>query len=273
MLRTLQDLEKCTIGATDGDIGRVKDVYFDDHAWVVRYLIVETGSWTSSRKVLISPISIRTPDWPAHQLPVGITREQVKHSPDIDTDKPVSRQQETQFLGYYGYSSYWDGTGLWGAGMLPYAMYPGYSAPAVDRVTQELAVESALRAERAQHLHDNPHLRSSKAVVGYHLQAIGGEVGHVEGLLIDDQTWAIRYLVVNTSNWWMGHKVLIAPQWIDGVHWSDRTVTLNLSREVVQNAPHYDPAASLDRQGEVGLYTHYGYPPYWTAGKAFKGET
>ncbi len=125
MLKSLKDIEKCAIGATDGDIGQVKDLYFDDHAWAIRYLIVDTGSWLSSRKVLISPISIHTPDWQANRLPAAVTRDQVKNSRDIDTDKPVSRQHELQYLDYSGYPNYWGGSGLWGEGMYPFAMVPG----------------------------------------------------------------------------------------------------------------------------------------------------
>ncbi|MBE0473600.1 PRC-barrel domain-containing protein [Rhodoferax sp.] len=115
-------------------------------------------------------------------------------------------------------------------------------------------------AERERHCDDDPHLRSCEAGVGYHIHATDGEVGHVEGFLIDDETWAIRYLVVNTSNWWLGHKVLIAPQWIGGVHWSDELVTVDLNREAVKAAPTYDPSTGLDRQRETSLYTHYGRP-------------
>lgn len=272
MLRSLQDLEKCTIGATDGDVGHVRDGYFDDHAWVIRYLIVDTGSWLASRKVLISPISIQKPDWAAHRLPVVITRDQVKDSPDIDTDQPVSRQHEALYLGYYGYPSYWGGAGMWGGGMIPMAMYPGYGGVPGGSAEREQAIEESAKAERARHRDDDPHLRSCSAVVGYHIQATDGEIGHVEGFLIDDESWAIRYLVVNTSNWWLGHRVLIAPQWIDGVHWSEQTVTVDLSREAVKAAPPYEPATDLDRQRETGLYTHYGRPPYWKASSTLERE-
>lgn len=272
MLRTLQDFEECTIGATDSDIGHVKDLYFDDHTWAIRYLVVDTGSWLSGRKVLISPISIQKPDWQAHRLPAAITREQVENSPDIDTDKPVSRQHEIEYLGYYGYPNYWGGTGLWGGGMVPLAMYPGYAALPGGAAEREQAVEESARAERARHRDDDPNLRSCAAVVGHHIQATDGEVGHVEGFLIDDETWAIRYLVVNTSNWWLGHKVLIAPQWVGGVHWSDETVSVDLDLEAVKAAPVYDPSVPLDRQREMGLYTHYGRQPYWKAGSTLERE-
>src|SRR5664279_428506 len=124
MLRSMNDLEDCVIHATDGSIGQVKDLYFDDKAWVIRYLVVDTGSWLSSRNVLISPIAIGHPNWTEKVLPVSITKEQVKNSPSIDTDKPVSRQHEMRYLGYYGYPLYWGGAGLWGGGMYPYIMMP-----------------------------------------------------------------------------------------------------------------------------------------------------
>ena len=272
MLRSLRDLEKCTIGATDGDIGQVKDLYFDDRAWAIRYLIVDTGSWLSGRKVLISPISIHKLDWPAHSLAASITRDQVEKSPDIDTDKPVSRQHEVQYLGYYGYPTYWDGAGMWGGGMVPLAMYPGYAGLPGGAAERQKAIEESANAERARHRDDDPHLRSCTTVMGYHILATDGEVGHVEGYLIDDETWAIRHLVVNTSNWWLGHKVLIAPQWIDGVQWSDQTVTVDLGREAVKSSPAYDLSAAPDRQRETGLYRHYGRPPYWEIGNPLERE-
>jgi uncharacterized protein YrrD len=273
MLRRLKDLEDCTIGATDGDIGKVEDFYFDDHAWVVRYLVVETGSWLSSRKVLISPISVRKHDWASHTLPVAITRAQVASSPDIDTDRPVSRQHEERLLDFYGYSAYWGGYGLWGGAMIPMAMHPGYVGLPGDAAQQEAAVEENVRAEQARHRDDDPNLRSCKSVIGYHLEASDGEVGHVDGLLLDEDTWAIRYLIVNTSNWWGGHQVLIAPQWIEGVHWAERTVTVAMTRDAVKAAPPYDPSTDLDRQGEDGLYTHYGRMPYWKGGSAIERQS
>ncbi len=272
MLRTLNDYENCAIGATDGHIGHVKDLYFDDHTWVVRYLIVDTGSWLSDRQVLISPISIRQADWPAHTLAAAITKEQVENSPDIDTDQPVSRQHELQYLGYYGYPSYWGGVGMWGAGMYPFAIVPDQTELPLAAVARERAIAGA-QAQREQHRDDDPHLHSCSAVVGYHIHATDGEVGHVDGFLVDDETWAIRYLVVNTSNWWVGHKVLIAPQWIEGVHWSDETVSVDLSREKVKAAPPYDPDAVLDRPREASLYTHYGRPTYWQAGSEVEQAT
>jgi len=254
MLRTTQDLENYAIKATDGEIGHVKDFYFEDDAWVVRYLVVDTGSWLSSRKVLISPVSLIESDCTGSVLPVSITKEQVRNSPGIATDQPVSRQNEEAYMNYYGYPYYWGGTGMWGGGMYPYAMLPGYAG--LGRAEREREIEAELRGERIRHRNDDPHLRSCKAVAGYHIQANDGEIGHVVDYLIDERTWAICYLVVDTSNWWMGQKVLIAPHWISGIHWPDKTVSVDLSRAAVQTAPMYE--SDIDRRGYegTGLYRH-----------------
>ncbi len=268
MLRTMNDLEDYAIRATDGTIGHVKDFYFDDEMWVIRYLVVDTGTWLLDRRVLISPIAIDHPNWTEKILPVSITKEQVKNSPEIDTQKPVSRQHEIRYLGYYGYPYYWGGAGLWGGGLYPNIMMPGDVGFASTPPAAQSEVQKAyVRAEAARHENEDPHLRSCKAVEGYHIQATDGDIGHVQGLLVEEETWAIRYLIVDTSNWWLGHKVLIAPQWIQDVSWSDATVSVNLTRQAVKDAPPYDSAAQLDRKQETGIHEHYGRPGYWADGE------
>ena len=272
MLRNLQDLDNYKIHATDGEIGHVKDFYFDDDAWVVRYFVVETGTWLASRQVLVSPISVRQPLWAERTLPVSITQDQVRNSPHIDTDKPVSRQNEEQYMGYYGYPAYWGGEGLWGAGLYPGAMLPGFVGYGTDRVTRERQLEAYLRDERQRHRNDDPHLRSSLAVTGYHIEATDGEIGHVSGFLVDDETWAVRYLVVDTSNWWLGQKVLVAPMWITGVHWSERTVSIDLSRQSISKAPLYDPVVQWTDEQDLRLHKHYGINGYGVGGKLKETE-
>ncbi len=274
MLRSMKDLEGYAIRATDGDIGHVKDFYFDDEVWVIRYLVVDTGSWLSSRKVLISPIAIGEPNWAGKVLPVSITKEQVKNAPDIDTDAPVSRQHEIRYLGYYGYPHYWGGAGLWAGSMYPGMMMTGYGAYGSTPYAQtQKEQEDHARAEEARHRDDDLHLRSCKAVMGYHIEATDGDIGHVQDLLVDEETWAIRYLIANTSNWWLGHQVLISPQWIKNVSWSEATVSLDLTRQAVQDAPPYDSTTQLNRKQEAGLYDHYGRPSYWVADAKREAES
>ena len=254
MLRNVKDLRGYAIRATDGVIGHVDDFYFDDEPWTIRYLVVETGRWRRDRQVLVSPISIGHPDWSAQLLPVSLTRAQLEESPDIDTRKPVSRQHEATYHGYFGYPHYWGGAGLWGMGA-----YPG-SPRAED------AIEAELKAKHAATIQppDDHHLQSCKDLVGYHIGASDGDIGHVQDLLVDDHTWAIRYLIVNTSNWWGEHQVLIAPEWIESVSWPDKRVSVSLTREAIKKAPAYDAAAQLDREQEQAMYEHYGRPGYWT---------
>ena len=265
MLRSMDELDDYAIRATDGVIGHVKDFYFDDKKWVVRYFIVETGNWLSSRKVLISPMAVSDPSWEDKVLPVSITREQVKNSPDIDTEKPVSRQHEMRYLGYYGYPYYWAGLGLWGGGAYPFMMMPDFAGvePILD-AGQVQAEKAYAQAEGERHRDDDPHLRSCKAIIDYHINATDGDIGHVQGLLVDEETWAIRYLIVNTSNWWLGHEVLVSPQWIDNVSWPDAVVSLKLTRQEVRDAPSYDSQVHLNREQEIGVHEHYGRVGYWT---------
>lgn len=270
MLRSMKVLEDYAIGATDGSVGQVKDFYFDDQAWVVRYLVVDAGAWLSNRSVLISPIAIGQPDWNKKIFPVSITKAQVKDSPAIDTKKPVSRQHEMDHLSYYGYPYYWGGGGLWGMGMYPNLMLPGYEgfgSPRAARAEEDNAYTNAqAREQESRHQDDDPHLHSCNEVIGYHIQASDGEIGHVWGLLMDEETWAIRYMVVDTSNWWLGHKVLIAPPWIQDLNWVDGTVSVDLTRQAVKDAPAYDAAMDLNRTQEQGLHEHYGQAGYWSDG-------
>lgn len=268
MLRDSKDFSGCTIRATDGEIGRVTTLFFDDERWAVRYVVVDTASWFLGREVLISPISITQTNWDDRALEVALTREQVKGSPDIDAHRPVSRQQEMVYASYYGYPYYWVGPGLWGV-----AANPGR---AVEAHRVMLGAQPAARHDAT----DDPHLRSTDEVSGYHVEATDGDIGHIERFLFDDEDWAIRYIVVDTSNWWGGRRVLIAPSWIRGVRWMDSKVSINMTRDAVKRSPEYDPAAQVNREYEDRLYSHYGAEPYWSnaddrhdaAGSAVRAE-
>ena len=267
MLRSMKDMKNYSIGATDGIIGQVKDFYFDDIAWVIRYVVVETGTWLSSREVLVSPIAIGQPNSTDKILPALITREQVKNSPDIDTKKPISRQHEIRYLGYYSYPNYWSGNGMWDEALPSRKKMSEYveGGVVVDDLTDTRNPRE--RDEEARHQNDDPHLRSCLAVKKYFVHATDGDVGHVSGYLIDDETWAIRYLIVDTSNWWLGHQVLIAPQWLLDVSWLAGKVSVNLTRQAVKDAPPYDAEKHVDRNQETKIYDHYGYTRYWAVRK------
>ncbi len=272
MLQTLKQFHDYGIGAADGVIGHVKDLYLDDKAWVVRYLVVETGGWLSSRKVLISPIGIGDPDRAKRLLPVSSTKEQVRNSPDFDSEKPVTRQHEIEYSGYYGYPYYWGGMGYWGAGMYPYMMTAGYGGISASRAVPQEGQNAPVRAEASRDENADPHLRSCAAITGYDVHASDGDIGHVAGMLFDDETWAVRYLIVDTSNWWVGHQMLIAPPWIEGVSWENRKVSVGMTRQAVKDAPIYDPDKGPSRADEAVLHEHYGRTGYWEEAEKRKAE-
>jgi hypothetical protein len=249
MLTNITFLKGLAIHATDGELGTVDQLYFDDKTWAIRYLTVETGSWLAGRQVLISPFSVVRTDWPAKRLDVALTKKQVQNSPDIDTHQPVSRQHEAEYSRYYGYPYYWGGPYLWGSVYVPTEPIPPLSTEAAsDRILGE-SLDS--------------HLRSTEAITGYHVEATDGEIGHLDGFVIDDEAWAIRYIEVATRNWLPGRKVLVSPEWIERVSWADSGVCVALSREAIKTAPEYLLSRPITRDYEDRLHSHYGRPPYW----------
>jgi hypothetical protein len=253
VLTNSTQLKGLVIRATDGELGTVDQLYFDDETWAIRYLTVETGGWIGGRQVLISPFSVVNTDWEARRLDVALTKKQVENCPNIDTHEPVSRQHEAAYLGYYGYPHYWGGPYLWG---------PSYFPAGLD-ISRTVASE--LLAVEIQRESADSHLRSTEAVTGYSIEAADGEIGHVDGFVVDYDAWAIRYIEVATRNWWPGKKVLVSPAWIERVSWADSKVYVALYQEVIKNGPEYVESMPITREYENKLYSHYGRPPYWTS--------
>jgi hypothetical protein len=251
MLRSVTHLQGFTLRATDGEIGKIDHFYFDDESWAIRYLVVNAGSWLEGRQVLISPIAVGQTHWESKQLDVKLTKKQVEDSPNIDMHKPVSRQHESEYLGYYGYPFYWEGPYLWGSITDPAGM-------AIQRSIVKKA--SSTKVEKGP---ADSHLRSTKEVTSYHIEATDGEIGHVENFIIDNHTWAIQYLEVTTRNWLPGKKVLISPYWIDRVSWAESKVYVDLSRESIKNGPEYSESMSVSREYEHKLWDHYQRSAYW----------
>ena len=245
MLDKAKTLKGYKLKSLDGDIGKVKEFYFDDQHWTIRYLVAETGNWLTGRQVLISPYALVAVDKGEQHIVVDLSRKQIEDSPSLDSDKPVSRQFEEAYYGYYGWPMYWDGPYVWGA-FPSLAREPGAGKPATT-------------GEKAW----DPHLRSTREVSGYHLQAADGEPGHVEDFIIDDQKWAIRYLVIDTQNWWPGKRILVSPQWIERVSWSESKVFVSLPRETITQSPEYTEESLLTRDYETELHRHYRRQGYW----------
>jgi hypothetical protein len=245
MLKNIKDLNSFRIRATDGELGTVNDFYFDDESWAIRYLTVETGGWLGGKEVLISPFAIVNTDWQAKCLDVVLTKKQVENSPNIDTHKPVSRQHEASYMGYYGYPVYWD-----------------LAVPVSD---PDESIEQIMAREAR-----DSHLRSTQLVNAYSIEALDGELGHIDGFVIDDEAWAIRYIEVATRTWWPGKKVLVSPAWIASLNWMDSKAHLALTRERIQTAPAYLEDQPITRDYEAQLFNHYGTLPYWLEGATLK---
>jgi hypothetical protein len=229
VLRRVKELYRYDVRAIDGHVGRVDDFCFHDKAWAIEYMVVDTGGWLSERKVLISFVSLEQPDWSGRVFPVSLTKEQVKNSPPLDIDKPISKVYENELREHYG-----------------------WPIPTPERIRV-----AAMEARK------DSNLRSIKEVIGYHIESADGEAGHVEDFIVDDREWLIRYMVVNTRNILPGKKTLVSPDWIERVSWAESKVYLDIAEEELKGAPEFDYSTPVSRKYETRLYDYYSRSIYW----------
>ncbi|WP_071145260.1 PRC-barrel domain-containing protein [Bacteroides ihuae] len=245
MLISAKTLNGYKLNSLDGEIGKAKEFYFDDKYWTIRYLVADTGGWLTGRKVLISPYSLAGVNKETEHIDVNLTKKQIEDSPLLESDKPVSLQFEESYYGYYGSPIYWAGSYMWG--YYPYILM------------EHEKWEKSPKEEKTW----DPHLRSTYNVDGYSIQANNGEIGHVEDFIINDETWEIVYLVIDTKNWWPGKKVLVSPRWMEQVSFDESKLVVNLSREVIKQAPEYVEESLLTREYEAKLHEYYNQKGYW----------
>ncbi len=252
MLNNIKTLNGYKLHSLDGEIGKVKEFFFDDKYWAIRYLVADTGNWLTGRQVLISPYALVSVNKEEQSIAINLTKEQIEESPSLNSDKPVSRQFEENYYGYYGWPAYWSGTETWG----PYPYIVG------DFKKQRESVQSKKTWDS--------HLRSTHDASGHNIQANDGEIRHVEDFIIDDKTWTIRYLIIDTKNWWTGKKVLVSPKWIDRISWSEKKAFINLSREAIKKSPEFTEESLITRDYELALHRHYNRKGYWVDEPAVK---
>lgn len=237
MYQGLNQLYGKALAATDGSIGHVHDFYFDDRSWAIRYLVADTGTWLAGRQVLLTPHAfgtrpLRWTDGDKEGLRVNLTRKQIEDCPSIDTHRPVSRQYEDEYYRYYGWPTYWEGGGLWGAGGLPFA---GTGMPPPPQS----------RPHHGQNQRDDVHLRSAKAISGYQIQARDGPIGTVSGFMVEGWSWGIRELVVETGHWYSAKPILLLPADIERISYEDSTVFVNLAKAALEQTNKNDIAQAL----------------------------
>ncbi len=248
------ELEGRKIHATDEELGKVSDLYFDDESWVVRYFVVDTGPWLFGRRVLVSPVSVSEPEIMDDAIPVELTKKQIEESPAVETELPVHRQHEILLADYYGWPAYWPG-------------YHGYPLTNEVPVMKDIAFKGQENLEEPQEEIEesvsSPHLRSVDEVRGYHIHAQDRSIGHVEDFVCSPVDWTIRYIVIDTANWLPSKKVLISPSWVEKVDWGAREVFVGMQSPVIEDAPAYDPDEPITREYEQVLHTYYGRMGYW----------
>jgi hypothetical protein len=245
MLIQAKSLNGYNLQSIDKKIGNVKEFYFDDHYWTIRYIVADTGNWLTGRQVLISPYALESVNKAKQYIAVGLTKRQIEGSPSLNNNRPVSRQFEENYYRYYRWPMYWDGKFMWGY------------FPTIERDREKW--KKSYQGEGAWDF----QLRSTHEVNNCNIKAVDGEIGHIEDFVIDDETWAIRYLIVNTRNSGPGKKVLISTKWIDFVIWNESGVVLNLSSNAVRQSPEYTGESLLTRDYETRLHRHYNRRGYW----------
>lgn len=248
MLKLGSTLNGYAIEATDGEIGTIDDFLFDDRSWQVRWLVVETGNWLTGRKVLLFPAALSKADHDRRQLPVALTRAQVAASPELSEHEPVSTQMERHLYDYYGWEPYAMESAF---GSNPLASR--YSAPPLFVSTPQ--GESVVPAKEC-----DPHLRSLETVKSYHIVGPNGAIGKVEDLLVDDATWGIPYLVVDTGNWWPGKHVLVSRHALKEISWADREIRADITQTQVKASPPWSALGDVDKDYEKDLHDHYNWP-------------
>lgn len=241
MFRSLHDLKDLTIKVENKEAGTLHSFLFDDMSWIIRYFVVDVGRWFSGRKVLASPIAIKKVNWQKRTVEVFMTKDQIEKSPEIDADKPVSRQKEEEYVRHYNWPIYW---------RAPFAP-PPTTIPNPLRSGKNKAVNSPPKVT------GDSHLRSSEEVIGYRIHAKDGELGHVEDFIAEEEGWYIRYMIIGTGKWFPGRKVILSPEWVDDIRWAERKVYIDLPRDTIRQALTYDPNEPLTELLDEELAEHY----------------
>ena len=240
MVHSANRIRKAAIRAVDGDIGTVEDFVFQEDHWAVRYLVVDTGGWLSGRRVLISPMSVKGP-WSMASVPVALTKEQVQNSPQIDLERVLSRDMEGEMLAYYGYPGYWNASGIWGP----------FDSPAALAAAARAGTMSAPGSPVGLATEASP-LRSTKEIAGYHLNAADGEIGHVDDFLIGQESWRIRYLVIDTSNWIGGKSVVVSTDAVRRIDLTEGLLHVGLTRDQIKESRSFESIEGAIGAGETG---------------------
>lgn len=254
MLVSIKEMHGNALQATDGEIGRVDEILFDDEGWTVRFLVVNTGNWLRNRKVLIGTPALGELDWKNRRMNVNLTRDQVENSPGTETNEPVSRQLEAQYYDYLGWPHYWVGVGLGGT-----TYYPGSLFGTTNDILNNHPEDDEVR--NSDHNSDvqpgDIHLRSTNEIYGYQIEAADGVIGHVDDFIVDDKSWVVKHIAIETHKWWPGKKILLPPVWIESVLWPEAIMKVEVTREIVKHVPEWNTGETISTELEERLNSYY----------------
>jgi len=244
MYKSAKELLGYTALYKDGESGKLRDIYFDDVFWRMRYLVIETGKWLPGRKVLINPVEIKEePHWATKTLSLNLDKKQIEDSPEIRDHMPVSRQKEIELSRYYRWVPYWE--------------------PMAVSYDNHMLKEAAEIASSEKEMHGDSRLRSCSEVIGYTLRAEQEDTGRVEDFIVDTNDWYLRYFVVNIGGLIKKKHVLIATEWVTKINWPGKMATVSIPPDKLEAGPEFDYSAPINRAYELKIYDFYGRPAYW----------
>ena len=239
MLISTHNLTRYKVQAVDGGIGRCQDILFDDRMGGMRYMVASTAKWLPGRKVVVPPVYLEKPDQFGERIPVLLTKKEIEECPPLEEHQTVSRQYEIAYHQHYSLPFYW-----------------GNPEPPILTPAEAESVQ-------ADDVSDN-HLQSAVEVIGYDVEGTDGDAGKVKDLLLDDQDWSIKFLIVDTGGLLSSHQVLISFNWLMEVRWPDRRVRFNLSEGAIESSLEYDPQNEVDLNHLIETHKAYDRPEYWT---------
>ncbi|MFG6116356.1 PRC-barrel domain-containing protein [Halobacillus sp. MO56] len=260
MLYLASTLETYNIQAVDGELGKLKDLYFDDNKWAIRYLVADTRKWLPGKKVVVSPSGMETVKTEEKVIHVKNKKEDIRDNATLEEKQEFSYDKEVELSDTFGWKQYWSGEFLWG----------GYLTP-LDPMEEPVRTAEPARTEKPP-INDNVHgsnhkLRSIENIKGEFQHAVvhgdNGKIGYIKDILIDDETWRIRYFIVDTSEWSTNESVLISPDWLQSVDWVDNDFYIDLKLETIEDGPNYKKEQQVTEELEEEVYRKYRKEPYW----------
>lgn len=225
MMRSMKELLGYTVVGGDGRVGKVHDLLFDDAYWTVRHMVVSTGGWLLGRKVLVPTVVFGKPKSDVRIVPVAMVKEQVRRSPALSEDQPVSRQ---------------------------------HLDPPEDHEVEwhPAGAVGARPAAGAGRTGGDPYLRSVREVIGYGLKTSDGRQGRIVDLIVDEGSWVVHFAEVEGDAWLAGRKVMISTGRLESIDWKTSTVKVRLEEKEAEELPDYDDGKSINSTLEEAGHDH-----------------